>query len=257
MQAGDDAVVETVAGLFGDAAFLFHPTGAAAGDVGLLQILPGERLPLLVQFEDGFGQLRAGGPGLVDAGAGEDVGAAGAFADACVAIAARGRVRRGVPDSWSDLAPQERRRAALQMAPDVGVQEVVLEVAVGRSAWERGTRKGRRCRRWRPVPGARRGSRRSRARGSRRCGRPCRARAAQSAADPPPSSYRRPIRADDGRPAARTPHRAAAPRRRPAHRRPRSGPREYPFRACSRHRACRRDRRPDRRDGCRRRGRLR
>ena len=50
----------------GDAAFGFDPTGAAAGDVGGVEIVLGEGLAGFEQLDDGFGELGAGGPGFID-----------------------------------------------------------------------------------------------------------------------------------------------------------------------------------------------
>ncbi len=122
--------MEAVAGLFGDAAFGFDPAFAPAGYVGAFEVGAVQGFPVLEQLEDGFGQLRAGGPGLIDAGTGEHVGAAGTFADAGVAVAdqdglaaAAGFLKRlGAPGAET---------AAFKIAPQIGMQHEVLQVAVG------------------------------------------------------------------------------------------------------------------------------
>ena len=86
-KAGDDSVAEAVARIGGGERFALEPTGATTTDVGEFQIFFRERELIFEQIEYGFGKLRAGGPGLVDAGTGEDIGAAGTFADAGIAIA--------------------------------------------------------------------------------------------------------------------------------------------------------------------------
>src|SRR5208283_1386380 len=128
--AGGHAFLKTVAGFFGDAAFGFHPARAAAFDVGFIEVLPGERLFGLEQFEDSFGELRAGGPGFVHAGAGEDVRGAAAFADARVAVA--GEVRLTVLAGFAErLRAPRTELAAIEMAPEIRMQHPVLEIAVG------------------------------------------------------------------------------------------------------------------------------
>ena len=44
---------------------VFHPALAAAPDIALFQVLTGERLFVLQQFEDGFTELDSCGPGFV------------------------------------------------------------------------------------------------------------------------------------------------------------------------------------------------
>ena len=128
----DDAFLKTVAGFFGDAAFGFHPARAAAFDVGFIEVLLGERLFGLEQFEDGLGELRAGGPGFVHAGAGEDVRGAAAFADARVAVA--GEVRLAVLAGFAErLRAPRAELAALEIAPEIRMQHPMLEIAVGRA----------------------------------------------------------------------------------------------------------------------------
>ena len=51
----------------------------------------GEGFPGFEQFDHAFREHRAGGPRFVDAGAGEDVGAAGTLANARIAIAGEAR----------------------------------------------------------------------------------------------------------------------------------------------------------------------
>ena len=122
--------MKTVAGFFGDAAFGFHPACAAAFDVGFIEVLPGERLFGLEQFEDGLGELRAGGPGFVHAGAGEDVRGAAAFADARVAVA--DEVRLAALAGFAErLGAPGAELAALEIAPEIRMQHPMLEIAVG------------------------------------------------------------------------------------------------------------------------------
>ena len=81
------------------------------------------------QLEDGLGELRSGGPGFVHAGAGEHVGASRAFADARVAIA--GQERLAAPAGFlKRLGAPRTQLGALEVAPQVGVQHEVLQVAV-------------------------------------------------------------------------------------------------------------------------------
>ena len=128
----DDAALETVAGFFGDAGFRFHPARAAALHVGRFEVFLRERFLRLEQFEHGFGELRAGGPGFVHARAGEDVGAAAAFADARVAVA--DEMRFAAPAGFAErLRAPRAELAALEVAPEIRMQHPVLEVAVGRA----------------------------------------------------------------------------------------------------------------------------
>ena len=87
-EAADESLVKTVAGVLRLARAAFDRAGAAALFVGFGEVLLGKRQAGAEDVEDGFGQLHAGGPGLVDAGAGEHVGRAGALADAGIAVAA-------------------------------------------------------------------------------------------------------------------------------------------------------------------------
>ena len=64
-----------------------HPACTAALFVGGREVFAREGLARAKQFEDRLAELDAGGPGLVDAGAGEHVGRAGALADAGEAVA--------------------------------------------------------------------------------------------------------------------------------------------------------------------------
>ena len=72
--AADDSAVKAVAGVFCFARAAFDPACAAACFVGGGEIFLRERLAGAQQFEDGLAELRAGGPGFVDARAGEHVG---------------------------------------------------------------------------------------------------------------------------------------------------------------------------------------
>src|SRR5208282_450618 len=131
-QAGDDAALKTVARFFGGASFLFHPARAAALRVSRLEIFLRERFLRLEQFEHGFGQLRAGGPGFVHARSGEDVGAAAAFADARVAVA--GEMWFAAPAGFAEgLRAPGPELAALEKMPEIRVHHPMLKVAVGRA----------------------------------------------------------------------------------------------------------------------------
>jgi len=88
------------------------------------------RFSLLVKFEDGFGELHPGGPGFIDAGAGEDVGAAGAFPNPGVAIANEKRLA-ATARFLKRLGAPGAQASTLQMTPEVGMQNKVLEVTVG------------------------------------------------------------------------------------------------------------------------------
>ena len=72
--ASDDAAMEAVARVLGFAGSVLDPACAAAFLVGRGEVFLGEGLAGAEQFEDRFAELHAGGPGLVDAGAGEHVG---------------------------------------------------------------------------------------------------------------------------------------------------------------------------------------
>src|ERR1035437_9868615 len=128
-QSGDHAAVEAVARLLGDFALLLHPTGAPPRHVGGVEVFLGERLARLQQFRHRFGELDAGGPGFVDAAAGQHVGAAGAFADARVALAHQERLAAKARFLQRFGAPTAQF-GSLQIPPEVRVQHVVLQVAV-------------------------------------------------------------------------------------------------------------------------------
>ena len=122
--------MESVARVFGDPGFAIDPALAAALHVGGFEIFARERLPCFEQFDDGFGELSAGGPGFVDAGTGENVGGAGTFADAGIPLPAR----NGSPCASGFLqrlrAPRAER-AALEMLPYIRMLDVMLQVAIG------------------------------------------------------------------------------------------------------------------------------
>ena len=201
----------------------FHPACAAAGHVGALQVLACVNgLPALQQFEHAFGQLHAGGPGLVHAGAGEHVGAAGAFADARVAVAGEERLAApaGFLQRLGAPRPQLRRPSA---------------TATGTGAASSAAGSGRTC-----APGCRTTTgtkmptdgdavrmhvEEAEDLGLREAeGVEDRAgfEVAALAAGPPPSSCRRPTRAGGGPRAGRSARRAGGRPRPPARRRPRS-----------------------------------
>ena len=130
ISAFDDSAMETVAGVFGLARAALDPACAAASFVGRVEILRRERLAGAEQFDDGFAELHAGGPGFVHAGAGEHVGGAGALADAGVAVA--GEVRLAVAAGFLQrFGAPGAQRAVLEMRPQRGMLDVVLQIAVG------------------------------------------------------------------------------------------------------------------------------
>ena len=107
----------------------FEPTGAAAGDVGGVEVLFGEGFAFAHQFEDGFSELDAGEPGFIDAGASEDIGGAGVFADAGVAVA--GEVGLAMLAGFEDgFGAPTAEFASFEETPEEGVLDEVLEVAV-------------------------------------------------------------------------------------------------------------------------------
>src|ERR1019366_7742523 len=63
--AGNDAAMKSVARFLGDAALAFDPTGAALLFVGTVQILTGERLFGLQQFQRCFGKQRTRSPRFI------------------------------------------------------------------------------------------------------------------------------------------------------------------------------------------------
>src|SRR5271157_2010577 len=117
--------MKTVAGLFSNEGFLLDPTGAAAADVGALEILPGEGPTFLEQLEHGFRELHAGGPGFVHAGTSEHVGGAGTLADSGeavtgqVGLATAARLLQGLSAPGAE-AP------AFHVPPEVRVQQEML-----------------------------------------------------------------------------------------------------------------------------------
>src|ERR1039457_7543607 len=121
--------MEAVAGLFGDASFRLHPARAAARHIALFQVGFGEGLARAAQLLHGFGKLDAGGPGFVHARTGEDVGAAGALADARVSIASQKRLA-ALPRLLPRAGAPGAQPAALEVAPQIRMQHVVLEIAV-------------------------------------------------------------------------------------------------------------------------------
>src|ERR1039458_5858383 len=128
-QPGDHAAVEPVARLLGNLALFLHPTGAPPRHVGSVEVFLGERLGRLEQFQHRFGELGAGGPRFIHSAAGQHVGAAGAFADARVTIARQERLAALARFLQRFGAPTAQLRS-LQIAPEVRVQHVVLQVAV-------------------------------------------------------------------------------------------------------------------------------
>ncbi len=124
--------MEAVAGLLGDAAFRLHPARAAARHVSRVQVGLGERLASGAQFLHGLGKLDAGGPGFVHAGAGQDVGAAGTLADARVSIARQKRLA-ALARLLQRLGAPGAQLAAFEIAPEIRMQHVVLEIAIGRA----------------------------------------------------------------------------------------------------------------------------
>ena len=98
---------KSVARVVGDLRLAIQPTTAAALDVCGFEIFTREWLAGLQQIRDAFGELHAGGPSLIDAGAGQNVGAAGAFTNARVSVA--GKEGLAVAARFvSDFAPHER-----------------------------------------------------------------------------------------------------------------------------------------------------
>ena len=85
------------------------------------------------QFEDGFGELRAGGPGFVDAGAGEHVGGAGALADAGEAVAGEDGLAAAA-GLLERLCAPGAEGSVFEDLPQGGVLDVVLQIAVGGAA---------------------------------------------------------------------------------------------------------------------------
>src|ERR1035441_6181281 len=127
--AANDALLKAVPRLLGHAPFGLDPACAAALEVSLFEVLAGEGLLRLEQLEHAFGELSAGGPGFVHAGAGEDIGRAGALADARVAVA--DQVRFAPEPRFAErLGAPRAQLAALEVAPEIGMQHPMLEVAV-------------------------------------------------------------------------------------------------------------------------------
>src|SRR4051812_18374439 len=91
-EAGDGSSLESVGRVLGGLLFAIDPTLAAALQVRCVEVLTGEGLPCFRQFDDGFRELRAGGPGFVDAGTGENVGGSGPFSDASKSVASEERL---------------------------------------------------------------------------------------------------------------------------------------------------------------------
>ena len=112
--------------------FAVYPTGAAATHVSLFQILSRERQFLFEELDDSFGKLRARGPGFIHAGAGENIGAPGAFADSRVAVSHKERLATA-PRFLQRLCAPGLQRSALQMAPQIRMQNKVLQIAIGRA----------------------------------------------------------------------------------------------------------------------------
>ncbi len=112
-------------------ALFLHPTGAPARHVGGFQILLGERLACPeVTPAPPRPSCDARGPRLVHAAAGQHVGAAGTFADARVAIARQERLAAHAGFLQRFRAPTAQL-AALQVPPEIRMQHVVLQVAIG------------------------------------------------------------------------------------------------------------------------------
>ena len=153
--AAHHAFLKTIARFLGHDRFLFHPACAAAFHVGFVEILFRERFLCLEQFEHGLGELCAGGPGFIHAGAGEHVRAAAAFADARVAVADEVRFAAAARFAKRLRAPRAEL-AAFEVTPEIRVQHPVLEMAVGGAHRGCRTTTARRCRATRRGRDARR-----------------------------------------------------------------------------------------------------
>ena len=129
-ESADGSLVEADAGVLRFARAVFHPACAAADAVGGVEIFGGEGLARAQQLDDGFSELHAGGPGLVHTGVGEEIGGAGALADAgeTVAIKERLAVAAGLFQRFSAPGAQG---AVLEIAPQRGMLDEVLQIAIG------------------------------------------------------------------------------------------------------------------------------
>jgi len=128
--AFDDAILEAIACVLGFLCAVLNPACAAAGFVGEGEIFLREGLARAEQFDDCLTQLRTRGPGLVHAGAGEHISRAGAFADACVAVAAEIGLAVAATLFQGFCAPGAQG-SVLEVLPQRGVLDVVLQVAIG------------------------------------------------------------------------------------------------------------------------------
>ncbi len=72
--AFDEAFLEAIAGVLGLLRAALDPACAAARFIGGGEVFLREGLAGAQEFDDRFAQLHAGGPSLVDAGAGEHIG---------------------------------------------------------------------------------------------------------------------------------------------------------------------------------------
>src|SRR6185369_2338725 len=128
--AGDDATLETVARFLSHGSFLFHPTRPAAFHVSRFEVLFRKWLFGLEQFDHRIGELCAGGPGFIDARAGENIRGAAAFADARVTVAdemwftASAGFAKGLGAPGPELA-------TLEIPPEIRMQHPVLEISIG------------------------------------------------------------------------------------------------------------------------------
>ena len=121
--------MKAVAGVLGFTRAMLNPACAAAFLISGSEVFLGEGLAGAEQFHHCVGQLCAGGPGFVDAGAGKHVGRARALTDAGVAVSGQ--------EGFSALAGLvERFRSpgaegpVFEVAPECGMLDVVLQVAI-------------------------------------------------------------------------------------------------------------------------------
>jgi len=111
-----DALLEAIARLPGNAGLGLHPACAPPPHVGRLQILPGKRLPGLEQFEHALRQLHPADPGFVQARPGEHIGRPAALADAGIAVAHEMRFA-AAPGFAEGLGAPGTEFAALEIPP--------------------------------------------------------------------------------------------------------------------------------------------
>ena len=108
----------------------FDGTRASSDFIGCGEIFFAKRFSFAQEFDNGFRQLNACHPGLVYAGTGKHVGAAGAFANAGIAVA--GEERLAVPAGLlQGFRAPRAQDSTLQIFPNGGMLNVVLQIAVG------------------------------------------------------------------------------------------------------------------------------